>query len=370
MNLSRQRLSNQRLTHAGFVEPADVVAWFGAVQAQDYRGALWGVGLRMRRAVEADIERALAARAIVRTWPLRGTLHFVAPADVRWMLKHFGPRTVARAAPRFKQLELDDRVFARSARLLAKALEGGRQLTRTAIYARLESARVATADGRGLHILWRLAHDGVLCFGAPQGRQQTFALLDEWVPAAAMLERDEALAELARRYFTSHGPATLQDFVWWSGLNVADARKALDLAAPHLAHETVGRGVYWLQASAPARSRATTAHLLPLYDEYAVGYRDRSAIIPAKHASKAGNGLFKPPIIADGQIVGTWTRAIKRGELAVDISPFAKLTAAQAAAVADATERFVRFASGTRRPSAAAAEVGAKHFKVLASLRV
>ncbi len=343
MNLSRQRLANQRLTHAAFAEPAAVVSWFGAVQAQDYRGALWGVGLRLRRAVEADIEQALAARAIVRTWPLRGTLHFVAPADVRWMLKHLGPRTVARAAPRFKQLELDDRVFTRSARLLAKALDGGRQLTRPAIYARLESARVATADGRGLHILWRLAHDGVVCFGAPQGRQQTFALLDDWVPAAKMLDRDEALAELARRYFTSHGPATVQDFVWWSGLNVASARAALDLATPRLAHETVGREVYWFQVSAPARARSTTAHLLPLYDEYTVGYRDRSAILPARLTSQAGNGIFKPPIIADGQIVGTWTRTIDRSGVVVTPQLFAPLPRVQARVVAEAAERYRRF---------------------------
>jgi hypothetical protein len=344
LNVPLQRLSTQRLTHAPFATPAEVVAWFGAVQAQDYRGGLWGVGLRMRRAVESDVEQALAARAIVRTWPLRGTLHFVAPADVHWMLKHFGPRTVGRAAPRFKQLELDARVFTRSARLLVKALEGGRQLTRDAMYARLESARVSTADGRGLHILWRLAHDGVLCFGARQGRQHTFALLDEWTPAVKGLERDEALAELARRYFTSHGPATLQDFVWWSGLNVADARAGLDLAKPHLVNETIGPHVYWLQASKPARGRSSSAHLLPLYDEYTVGYRDRSAILPGKYVSRAGNGIFKSPVIVDGLIVATWTRTIKRGELAVNTSPFAKLAAKQASAIADATKRFLTFA--------------------------
>jgi hypothetical protein len=343
LNIPRQRLQNQRITQTRLEKPGDVVAWFGAVQAQDYRGALWAVGLRMPRAVEADVEQALCDRAIVRTWPLRGTLHFVAPADVRWMLKHFAAHTIARAATRFKQLELDEKVFARSTRLLVNALEGGKQLTREAMYARLESARVRTADNRGLHILWRLAHDGVLCFGARQGRQQTFTLLEEWVPAARILARDEALAELARRYFTSHGPATLQDFVWWSGLSAADARIGLDLAASGLACEKVGRQVYWLHASPPARARTTTAHLLPLYDEYTVGYRDRSAILRSAHAARAGNGIFKPPIIVDGQIVGSWTRTIAKGEAVVTPRLFGKISGGQARAVAAAVERYRQF---------------------------
>jgi hypothetical protein len=343
LNIPRQRLHNQRITQTRLAKPGDVVAWFGAVQAQDYRGALWAVGLRMTHAVEADVEQALCDRAIVRTWPLRGTLHFVAPADVRWMLKHFAPRTIARAAARFKQLELDDTVFARSTRLLVKALEGGKQLTRDAMYARLESGRVRTADSRGLHILWRLAHDGVLCFGARQGRQQTFTLLEEWLPAARILERDEALAELARRYFTSHGPATLQDFVWWSGLSAADARIGLESAASSLACERVGRQVYWFHASPPARARTTTAQLLPLYDEYTVGYRDRSAILRSTHASKAGNGIFKPPIVVDGQIVGSWTRTIDKGRADVTPQLFGGISGGDARAIAAAVERYQRF---------------------------
>ena len=241
MRITLERLRTQRLAGAGFSTPADVVRWFGAVQAQDYPGALWAVGLRTAGATEADVEQAVAARAIVRTWPLRGTLHFVAPEDVRWMLTHFAPRTIARAALRFRQLELDERTFARAAAVFVKALHGGRAVSRPRLYELLERAGIATRDNRGLHILWRCAHDRLICFGAREGKQQTFALLDEWVPPARTLDRNEALGELARRYFTSHGPATLADFTWWSGLSAADARAALASARSQLQPITIER---------------------------------------------------------------------------------------------------------------------------------
>lgn len=195
-----------------------MVAFFGAVHAQDYRGALWGVGQRVAGATEADVERALAERSIVRTWPMRGTLHFVAPDDVRWMLRLLAPRAIARAAGRHRQLGLDAATFAQSRDRLTAVLAGGNQLTRDAIYAELDRSGISTAGQRGIHILAQLAMEGVICFGARRSKQQTFALLDEWVPSSRMLEGDEALAELAARYFASHGPATLADFAWWSGL--------------------------------------------------------------------------------------------------------------------------------------------------------
>jgi Winged helix DNA-binding domain len=335
--IARQRLRTQRLAGAGFDAPADVVRWFGAVQAQDYAGALWAVGMRASGATEADVEQAIANRAIVRTWPLRGTIHFVAPEDVRWMLTHFAPRTIARAASRFRQLELDARVLAKG-----RALQGGRQLTRPRLYALLERAGIATGDNRGLHILWRCAHDGLICFAARDGKQPTFALLEEWVPRAKMRDRDEALAELARRYFTSHGPATLQDFSWWSGLSAADARKAEELAAeagaPHLASSHLAR-----RTSAPRTSLRPHAVLLPPYDEYTVAYRDRSAALDPADAAAAKNGILGPTIVLDGRIVGTWTRQLSRDVVAIALKPFAPLTGARARSVAAAANRYARF---------------------------
>lgn len=208
MNIPFQRLSNQYLAKNRFADPGDVVAWFGAVQAQDYLGSLWGIGLRTIDACEGAVEKAIANRKIVRTWPMRGTLHFVPAADVRWMLKLLTPRVIARSAGRYRQLELDKRTFANSKKVFVRALEGGKQLTRTEMYKALEAAKISVAGQRGIHILGHLAQEGLICFGNRRAKQQTFVLLDEWVPENQSLNREEALAKLARCYFRSHGPAT------------------------------------------------------------------------------------------------------------------------------------------------------------------
>ena len=338
--IARQRLRTQRLIGPGFAAPADVVRWFGAVQAQDYAGALWAVGMRTKGASEASVEKALADRSIVRTWPLRGTLHFSAAADVRWMIGVFGSQTIARSARRFRQFGLDERIFKRCTAVTIKALEGGRQLSRPQLYARFERAGVTTGGMRGLHIVWKLAHDGLICFGTREGAQQTFALLEEWVPRATALGRDEALAELARRYFTSHAPATLRDFTWWSGLTAADGRRAVEAAgadaphpaAPHLAPRT----------SAPRTSPRPRLVLLPPYDEYTVAYLDRSAALDPRHAAASRNGLC-PTLLIDGRIAGLWTRRLEKGAVTIALQPFAKLSGAHARLVAREAARYGRF---------------------------
>ena len=323
------------------------MAWLGAVQAQDYLGALWAVGLRMRTAVEADIEHALANKTIIRTWPMRGTLHFVAAADIRWMLELLTPRIVAGSARRlYRQAGLDEAVFARSKELFVRALRGGKQLSRGAMYEVLEAGHISTADQRGLHILGRLAQDGLICFGAREGKQQTFALLDEWAPAAKTLERDEALAELARRYFTSRGPATLQDFVWWSGLTTADARAGLEMVRPQFIQETIDGQTYWLSSCMPAaKDVSMPAYLLPAFDEYTVAYKDRGAVLNPLYAKQAnsGNGIIYPTIVVDGQVVGTWKRKINKDGLAITPSPFTKLKRAETGALAEAASRYGEF---------------------------
>jgi hypothetical protein len=327
-----------------FENPSDVVAWLGAVQAQDYLGALWAVGLRMRSAVEADVEQALANRTIIRTWPMRGTLHFVAAADARWMLELLTPRVVANNAQRLlRQFGLDEAAFARSKDLVARALPDGKQLARNAMYEALEAGGVSTADQRGLHILWRLAQDGVICFGAREGKQQTFALLDEWAPKAKRMGRDESIAELAKRYFTSRGPATLQDFTWWSGLTTDDATAGLEMVKRSLAQETINGQTYWLASSTPAtKVSSPTAHLLPAYDEYTVAYKDRSAALNPKYAKlpNYGHGIFNPTIVVDGQVVGTWKRTLKKDTLTISQSPFTELKRAETRAIAEAANLY------------------------------
>ena len=255
------RLANQGIATASFAQPGDVVTWLGAMQAQDYGGALWSIGLRMAGVTEREIEQAIAERAIVRTWPMRGTLHFVAAKDVRWMLALLTPRVIAGSAGRYRQLELDETIVARSKEVFAQALQGGKQLTRDEMLHFLEQANIATAGQRGHHLLARSAQDGLICFGSRRGKQQTFALLDEWVPRTSPLACDEALAELTRRYFISHGPATMQDLMRWAGLTTAEAKIGLEAAGKELVQETIADRVYWMSSDIPDLSSGMEAIL-------------------------------------------------------------------------------------------------------------
>ncbi len=343
--LLRRRLLNQRLAATTFDHPADPVRWLGAVQAQDYLGSLWAIGLRTRAATESMVERAIADRAIVRTWPMRGTLHFVAAEDARWMLELTAPRMVAASAGRLeREYGLDEKAFGRCRELVARALEGGRRLTRDALYRTLESGRISAAAGRGLHITWRLAHDGLICFGPREGKQQTFVLLEEWVPGAKRLAREEALAELARRYFTSHGPATVHDFAWWSGLLLSDAAAGLARAREALVPVDPAGQKYWTAPSTPPDGSSPRAFLLPAFDEYTVAYRHRGALVaPAHVAHVEGMDVLRPAIVVNGRVVGTWTRTLGKGSVGVDVSPFGGLGTTARRAVAAAARRYASF---------------------------
>lgn len=325
-----QRLHAQLLAANPAATPHDAVAHFGAMQAQDYLGALWAVGVRTRNATEGDVEDAIERREIVRCWPMRGTLHFVAAEDVRWMLELLAPRVLARHRARLQRdFELDERVLRRCRAIVARALEGDNALTRNDIYALLEKGKIATHASRGLHILFTLAHERLICFGARRGKQPTFVLLDEWLPAAPSKSREEALAELARRYFTSHGPATIADFVWWSGLTVKEAKEAHALAG----------------AIEPAGAAKGNARLLPPFDEYTVAYKDRSAVIDPRFTKRvnAGGGMINAIAVVNGTVVGSWKRELRGEEVAVTIAPFGPLTARENAALAKETARYAKF---------------------------
>jgi hypothetical protein len=345
--IRRRRLQAQLLSKTSLSQPEDVVARLGAVQAQDYLGALWAIGLRLRGARERDVELALAERRIVRTWPMRGTLHFVAAKDARWITELLAPRAAAAAANRLGALGIDGPLLARARRVLVENLEGGRQLTRPAVYRVLERARIPTHDQRGLHVLWRLAHDTLVCFGPREGKQQTFVLFDEWLPSATRLPRDQALAELARRYFTGHGPATLADFVWWSGLKVADGRAAMGLAGKEIEEETIGGARYWFGPSGSPAARkgpGPVAHVLPPFDELMVGYADRSAAIdPPGSAPSSAFALLGSVLTIDGRVVGTWKRRIDRRRVALSTAPYTPLDAAATGAIERALERYAAF---------------------------
>ncbi|MVM38290.1 winged helix DNA-binding domain-containing protein [Spirosoma sp. HMF3257] len=275
--LVQQRLINQQLAQPLFPNSADLVAWFGAMQAQDYAAAKWGIGLRLPNTTNAVIEQAIANKSIIRTWALRGTLHFIAAEDIRWMLALVRHRLESICRSHYRKLELNEAVFAKSQAAMIRALEGGQQLTRPELKAALSGAGILTHDLRLNFLLGNAAFDGLICFGNRRGNEFTFTLLDEWFPASKRIERDEALASLTSRYFTSHGPATLHDFVWWSGLTVTEAKEGLDLAKSTLFSELMNGQTYWMGSSALTYTVPAMVHLLPSFDEYLVAYKDRRA---------------------------------------------------------------------------------------------
>ena len=343
-DLAFQRLHAQHLLKPDFDSPADVVRWFGAVQAQDYLASLCAIGLRMRRGTEATVEEAIASKSIVRTWPMRGTIHFVPPEDARWMLRLMARRGIGSNGAMYRRLGLTEAVFALAHKVVAGALQGGQQLTRSEIYRVLEGSGVRTAgEQRGLHILGYLAREALICFGPRRGKQHTFTLLEEWLPAGRQLKDDEALAELAGRYFASHGPATSQDFAWWSGQTLKDARAGLDAVRTALYAQSVDGQEYWSgfdpKSLAPAAGQAC---LLPAFDELTVGYKDRRALFGGASTAAPGVALG-PSIILDGRMVGSWKRTLTKEAVAVEVRLFAPINKRQQAGLASAACRYGEF---------------------------
>ncbi|HEU5207984.1 MAG TPA: winged helix DNA-binding domain-containing protein [Longimicrobiales bacterium] len=341
------RLRYQRLTSAPLRTANDVVAWFGAMQSQEYAIARWSIGLRARNLRDTDVERAYARGDVLRTHVLRPTWHFVAPADIRWMSELTAPRIQAQMAGRHRQLELSGKLIAKAAATIGKALENGTHLTRTEIQALLESNRIDLKNERLGHVMMLLELDALVCSGAPKGRQHTYALLDERAPHAASMGRDDALAELARRFFQSHGPASEKDLARWATLTLTDVRRSIELLGDDIQRTEVD-GAKWYSIGAPPRRspNAPRALLLQVYDEYVGGYGDtRSVIDPhgLTHMSPAVRLPFMHVVVLDGYVVGHWRPAKKKGDSPVDLKLARRLDAEACEAVEVAVERFRSF---------------------------
>jgi hypothetical protein len=326
---------------------AEAVRHLGAVQAQDLPGALASVALRTGDGTGAAVGAALAGGEVVRSWPMRGTLHLVPAHDLGWMLSLTTDRLVAGAASRRAALGLDDGHITRARQVAVEALAGGGRLVRAELLALWEAAGLLGVPQRGYHLIWHIAQTGTLCWGPLRGGEQELVLLDEWVPEPRRLERAEALGEWALRYFTSHGPATAKDFARWTGLVAADVRAGLALAGPSLERVEVDGVEHWAGPGTPAllearRERAEGVHLLPGFDEFVLGYAERGAVLPAEFASRivpGGNGIFQPTVVVGGQVVGTWKRVGTGAKRRVVTTPFTELPARVAAAVQAAADR-------------------------------
>jgi hypothetical protein len=341
------RLRNHLLVESSRRKPVRVVSWLGAMQAQDYPGAKWAIGLRAPGTKDGDVEQAFNDGLILRTHVLRPTWHFVAPADIRWMLALTAPRLHSTNAYVYRQVGLDAKALARGCATIHRALEGGKTLTRAELGLHLKRARLP-ADGLKLAYLTMHAElDALICSGPRRGKQFTYALLDERTPATAPRSRDEALAELAKRYFASHGPASARDFAWWSGLTAKDAQLAIASLRPSLESSTIGGSTVWsTTGGGSGSSRTAVAMLLPNYDEYLIAYKDRDAFVDkarAANVSARPGGAIANHLMIDGRLAGGWSRTLTARSVLVKVAPYKRLTPAQSRAVADAVESYGEF---------------------------
>jgi hypothetical protein len=338
------RLVAQRLAGPRAGSPTEAVRWLLAAQGQELPGALTSVALRTGGGTRAAVESALDAGEVVRSWPMRGTLHLTAADDLPWMLDLLGGRALAGAASRRAALGMTDEDTGRARELAVAALTGGGRLSRTQLLAVLADGGVVTTGQRGYHLIWYLAQTGTLVMGPTAGGEQLFVLLTEWVPAPRQLEREEALGELALRFFRSHGPATVEDLVRWAGVLVRDVRAGLAGAGDRLAALDVDGVPHWMDPETPdrlagCRADAERVLLLPGFDELVLGYADRTCTVPADHADRivpGNNGVFRPTVVSGGRAVATWRTAGRGAARTLQLDPFTDLPAEVAAAATQA----------------------------------
>ena len=338
-DIAKLRLINQHIAGTVLETPEDMVGWMGAMQAQDYGMAKWGLGVRLPGSTEYEVEEAINDGRILRTHILRPTWHLVAATDLAWMMNLTGPRIKSGLNGNNKRLGLTEEDLAKSNKIISKALAKGEHLTRPELMAVLEGKGINTYDLRSAHIMYRAELDGIAVSGVRKGKELTYAPYDSRVPKPNIVQRDEAVGELWSRYFTSHGPATLADFVWWSGLTLADARLGLELNKGKFDSLVIeGQAYYFAGATSAAKAARQSVHLLPAFDEYLVSYKDRTASLHVDHFSKAitNNGIFYPVLVVNGKVIGSWKRTVKKDKTIVSIELFEAGYATDNAAIAKA----------------------------------
>lgn len=342
-DLFRQRLHTQRISGAPLERPEDAVRLLVAVQSQDPAGAKWSLGQRIKQGTDAVVEEAFASGRFLRTHILRPTWHYVTPDDIRWILRLTAPHVHRLNAYQYRKLELTPEIFARSHMILSRVLQGHNHLTRAEIAAELKRGGIDARKERLAYIAMQAELDGLICSGAMRGKQHTYALLEERAPQARILGREEALAELARRFFIGHAPATLKHLVWWSGLPVADAKRGLELARPYLVSETRDGDTFWMAESAPLpRKDRGAAYLIPEYDEALVGSRELG-VQDFVHRTRTWRDRFLRPVIIDGRRAGTWTRTLTKNAVVVETNLFTSLNPAHRRALKAAVDRYGKF---------------------------
>lgn len=347
-----QRLRNQRLKATEFRKPVEVVRWFGAMQAQEFNAAKWAIAQRLQSATNDSIEQAFNDGKIIRTHVLRPTWHFVSPKDIRWLLELTAPRVNIASGSAYRRFELDDRVFKQTNKVLIRALKGGKHLTRNVLKKILHESGVSVDEPvRLAYIILRAELDALICSGPREGNQFTYALLEERVPETKRVDRDKALATLTLTYFRSHGPATLHDFMWWSGLTAVDAKRGIEMVQRHLIKTSHEDKVLWGPRSEDSVNQSTTSvSLLADFDEYVVAYKDRSAVFDSNDRLTMANGVLGRTVIIDGKIVGSWKQMNNKGSLNILLQLLRSLTNSERIAIAKAVDRYTKFLGVETKP--------------------
>jgi hypothetical protein len=347
-DISSARLQSQLLKDPKFKSAKDGVQYFGAMQAQDYQMSKWAVGVRLPDATDALIEKALDKGEIIRTHILRPTWHLVASDDIHWMLELTGQNVMRQMGSSSRMLDLDEKIFAKSNNIISKALEDGSHLTREELMEILHHCGIKTNELRGLHLLFYAELSGVICSGERKGKHHSYGLLDQRVKKTKNFTKEEALAELGNRYFTSHGPASQKDFAWWSGLSIADSKLAIELNKTHLISEILDGQTYYRKDFEVIQAENSVL-LLPAFDEFLIAYKDRSASIHNDHSKHAftNNGIFRPIIVVNGQVCGTWKRTIKKDKVIIETNIIQKITKVAEKQIRSEVDRFGEFLDKT-----------------------
>jgi len=345
-DIAALRLANQKIINTNLNSPKEIVSAMGAMQAQDYSMVKWAVGLRSKNLTDKSIESAISKGEIIRTHLLRPTWHLVSSEDIHWMLELTAPRIKSALKFRHKYLGFNESIIKKCKKIIEKTISENGHSTREELISVLEKAKISTKENRASHIFLIAELDGLICSGEIKNKKQTYALLKERVPKTNSLNKEESLGRLALKYFTSHCPATLQDFTWWSGMSAADSKSALEMIKTSLVSETIGKQTFWYtNTNGVTKFSNDSVHLLPAFDEYIIAYADRTAVIKLDHHKKAimRNGMFMPSIVINGQAIGKWKRIIKNDEVKIETEFFRSISKSEKKLIQKQFEKLANF---------------------------
>lgn len=342
-DIARFRLLNQSIATHPFQNAHEVVNAMVAMQAQEFTMAKWAIGLRAEKLSNQLVEDSFNNGEILRTHVMRPTWHFVSPQDIRWLLELTSPRVHALSAFYYRRANLDAKIFIKTEKIFQKALASKNYLTRTTLQSILEKEKITAAGERLSYIMIHAELEGLICSGPREGKQFTYALMDERVPPVKKLHRNEALNKFVERYFATRGPATVQDFANWTGLTLTDAKKGAAALPSSFEKITVNKDEYYfLPTKWEENKKYITSFLMPDYDEYGMSYKNRSALQYTGSPIK-GSTVYSHWLVIDGIIRGTWSKKETTKNVMVEPIITGTLSQKKMTEVKSACKRYEKF---------------------------